>query len=379
MWPGTNTNKHLPIGVDLGSSSLKVAQIERTQSGLALLGAGSVEIPHEYRNDRAAIFDFQSGSIHKLLKTGEFKGRKAVLSLPASSTFIMQIKVPAALSTHLDDAVKNELRDKLTYPVEDAVIRHCLVGNVYGGGEEMQELFVVAAMRSEVDAYIDAAHRAGLKVVGIDIEACAIVECFARLLRGGSDESSVTLFIDIGWLTTQIVLAHGRRIAFARNLPVGGRALDQGVADALKIPIEQACRIRMKMLQEQKNSAAEDDLFRILDDKIAEITDEITRCMRYHESIFTDRHIERVIFVGGQAHNSRLCEAIAKRLNLPAQIGDPMTGISWPEKGSFGGGADSRQPLPAWAVAIGLSLSTEVTPFGGVIGEGEPAEQNAMA
>ena len=365
MWQKENWGKHLPIGVDLGSSSLKMAQIEYSDKKLELLAAKSIEIPPEYYDDPNRRLGLQSENIHHILKSGGFKGRKAILSLPAALTSIRQVKIPMAMSNNTDEAVKAELNGKLAYPVEDAVIRHYLVGKVYDNGEEMQARFVVAASRSEVDACLSMAHRARLEVVSIDIEACAIVECFARLFSQSADKSHTTLFIDIGWTGTQVALAHGQKLVFARNLSVGGRNLDQTVVDVLKIPIAQACRIRRKMLNDKNESEAEaeDDLFRLLDAKIAEIAEEIIKCLRYHESIFTDRAIERVIFVGGQAHNSRLCESIARRLNLPAQVGDPMAGIKWSQQGQWDSQIDRQKPNPSWAVAIGLSMGAALTPL----------------
>ncbi len=361
MWLKENRAKHLPIGVDLGSSSLKMAQVESSGGILELLAAKSAEIPPEYHDDPNRRLGFQSKKIHHILKSGGFKGHKAILSLPAALTSIQQVKIPMAMSNNADEAVKAELNGKLSYPVEDAIIRHYLVGKVYDNGEEMQVRFVVAASRSETNACINMAHHAKLEVVGLDIEACAIVECFTRLFSQGIGKSHTTLFIDIGWTGTQIALAHGEKLAFARNLPVGGRNLDQTVADVLKIPIAQACRVRRKMLDDKNKSEAEDDLFRLLDVKIVEISDEIIKCLRYHESVFTDRAIERVIFLGGQAHNSRLCESIARRLNLPAQVGDPMAGIKWSPQGQWCPQIDQQKPNPSWAVAVGLSMSANLT------------------
>jgi Tfp pilus assembly PilM family ATPase len=63
--------------------------------------------------------------------------------------------------------------------------------------------------------------------------------------------------------------------------------------------------------------------------------------------------------VGGQAHNKRLCQSIAQRLNLPAQVGDPLAGLQR--------SSQSQQvlaesgPCPAWAVAVGLSLGASMS------------------
>jgi type IV pilus assembly protein PilM len=363
MWIKENRGKHLPIGLDLGSSSLKMAQIENSDNKLELMAAKSVEIPLKYHDDPSRRLGIQAEKIRHLMKSGGFKGQKAILSLPAAFTSIRQVKIPMSMADNVDEAIKTELNGQLPYSVEDAVIRHYPVGKAYDNGEEMQVRFVVASSRSNVDACLNMANHAKLDVVGVDIEACAIVECFTRLLSQDTNGSQTTLFIDIGWTGTQVVLTHGQKLVFVRNLPVGGLNLDQTVADALKIPIEQACRIRRKMLNDKNDSEAENDLFRLLDVRIAEIAEEIIKCLRYHESVFTDRAIQRVIFVGGQAYNSRLCESIAKRLNLPAQVGDPMAGIKWAQEGQWDTELDQQKPNPSWAVAVGLSLGASLPPL----------------
>jgi len=63
-----------------------------------------------------------------------------------------------------------------------------------------------------------------------------------------------------------------------------------------------------------------------------------------------------VIFVGGQAHNNRLCQRIAERLNLPAQVGDPMAGLLRAAPSGWSAELDVRKPNPSWAVAVGLGL-----------------------
>ncbi|MCK4626056.1 MAG: hypothetical protein KAV00_12140, partial [Phycisphaerae bacterium] len=83
MWMEKNRVKHLPIGVDLGSSSLKMAQIEYSNKKLELLAAKSIEIPPEYHDDPDRRLGIQAENINHILKSGGFKGHKAILSLPA--------------------------------------------------------------------------------------------------------------------------------------------------------------------------------------------------------------------------------------------------------------------------------------------------------
>ncbi len=350
-----------PIGIDLGQARLKMAQTRTSKAGVELLAASTVDVPADCRQDLARRLDFQSQSIRNMLKTFSYKGNQAIISVPAADIFLQPVKVPIIVKKGMEEVIAKELQGKLPYPVENAIIRNIFADTVYNDREEMQEQIVAAVSRAQVDSYIAMANQAGIEVIGMDIEACAVVECFSRLFRRQADQSRVILFIDIGYASTQVVLTRGKKMIFARNVPVGGLALDQMIAESLQISVQQAEMIRRKMLSEEKDVAAEDDLFRLLDVKIAQITDDIMQCLRYYESVFKNQAIERVIFVGGEAHNRRLCQSIASHLNLPAQVGDPMVGVKLAHEAKLSQGLDVRTAQPSWAVAIGLSLGATVT------------------
>jgi len=70
------------------------------------------------------------------------------------------------------------------------------------------------------------------------------------------------------------------------------------------------------------------------------------------------RPLERAIFLGGQAYDKRLCQALARQLALPAQIGDPLAGIPREPDALAPGVTSADGSLPDWAVAAGLSLGS---------------------
>ncbi|RPI58129.1 MAG: hypothetical protein EHM48_10510 [Planctomycetaceae bacterium] len=195
-----------------------------------------------------------------------------------------------------------------------------------------------------------------MEVVGVNIDACAMVECFARLFRRASDVGRAVLFVDIGAAATQVALSHGNKLVFARTLAMGGDQLEQAVADGLKISMDQARLLRRQSQVAQPDPAAQDELYRLMDRPMNMLADELTQCLRYCESVFREQTVERAIFVGGQAYDTRLCQSVAQRLNLPSQIGDPLIRVKVAPGITLHPGVDSRLPQPDWAVAVGLSL-----------------------
>jgi type IV pilus assembly protein PilM len=347
--------KVLPIGVDLGTTAIKMAQLRLTGDNIDLMAAAVAEMPPEAGKTPRGRMDFIGSSLRLLLRSHPFKGRQCVLSLPAEATFVQHVKVPRGPAESLRDSVLAEINGKMPFPAERAEIRCIPAGEVAAEGQARQEVIVVAASRETVETYLSAAKKAKLDVVGINVEPCAIVECFARLFRRGADARRTLLFIDLGHNSTQVVLTHGSRMVFARNLGIAGRRFDQAVAETLKIPVDDARRMRRR-LAEADTDESQEEIRALLAGPLDALADELTQCLRYYESVFRNQAIERAIFLGGQAHDKRLCQAIAQRLNMPAQIGDPLVRVGRPEGVGLDSGVDHREPQPRWAVAVGLSL-----------------------
>lgn len=350
--------KMLPIGVDLGSSTLKVAQLRYLDDLTELVAATAAELPLAARKDSRARLDFLTDRLREVVrnKTYGFKGPQCILSLPAAETFVQHVRVPRMSPEDTAKAVRLELQGKMPWAVHEAVIRHIPAGELPGDGEVKQEVIAVAAPRATILSYINIARKAGLDPIGVNVESCAIVECFSRLFRRNADAARTILYLDIGATTTQVVLAHGVNMVFARNLRLGGEQLDQAVADGLKISPEQGHAMRADLLDAQRNAQAGEELYRLLSKPLNIFADELMQCLRYYESVFRNQSVERAIFLGGQAYDKRLCQLIAQRLNLPAQIGDPLVRLGRVQGAGLGIGLDRREPQPNWAVAVGLSL-----------------------
>lgn len=348
--------KCLPIGVDIGTTAVKLAQLRTSEEDIELLAAGSAPVPSYCRQDLGERLDFVAQSIRKILKANAFKGRESILSLPAEATFVQHVKLARMTPQEIPVALQLELQGKLPYPVEDAIVRFVVAGEAFGEGESKQEIIAICTARYVLDRYLTMARKAKLDVIGVNIEACAVVECFARLFRRASDTNRTILFIDLGAASTQVVLAHGPQIAFGHNLFYGQEQIDRAVAEGMRITVDQAHAMRMDLLKGKSEGLAEDELYRLMNPALDQLAAELTKCLRYYEAVFRNQSVERAIFVGGGAYDKRLCQMLAQRLNLPAQVGDPLVRIKRVEGAGLGIGLDRREPQPDWAVAVGLSL-----------------------
>ncbi len=350
----------MPIGIDLGSSAVKVVQLRRVESELELTAAARMDIPAHCQGGVEQRMDFLAERLQGLLKSQQFKGRRCVLALPAEATFVQHVRTPKLPPEALEQALRAELEGKLPYPASEAVLRSVVAAEISDSGGTMLEMIVVAARRGLIDACIDLASRNKLAVTALNVEPCAIVECFARLFRRSEDQKRATLFLDLGQSNTQVVIAHGGRLVFARNLAFGARKLHEAASARLGISVEEVGAVRGKLVDYGQQSPEADHVYDAMREALETVVEDVRKCLCYYDSVFPSLPVERAIFLGGQARDKRLCHAVAQRIHLPAQVGDPLARIGRPQGLDVNIGLDRRQAQPAWAVAVGLSLGAEL-------------------
>jgi type IV pilus assembly protein PilM len=368
-----------PIGIDFGSEGLRMAQVEALASPAAgkggptdfkLVAAARADVPPYLRNDPCARFEFFTQTVRELWGQGNFRGRRVVLSLPAWMMSICHLRLPRMEDEALKKALPWEARGKLPFDPSRALLRHLLAGDIYQDGEERSEVILIAAVRENVNQFLEAAAKAKLDVVGMTVEPRALVDCFTAVYRRKSDAETTCCFVDIGACATRAVIARGGHVLFGRIVPVGGDHFSRAVANSLKLSVEEAKILRIGQSQAESASSglapASDDLHgapqpesaRIDEacrEPIAKLVEELALCRHYHEATFPNLPVGRLIFVGGEARQRGLCQQIARGLDLAAQVGDPLVRMGRISDIGPESGIDRRLPQPDWAVAIGLS------------------------
>jgi type IV pilus assembly protein PilM len=432
-----------PIGIDFGSDCLRLAQVQWTGDDYKLIAAASADVPPHVRADAAARSTFFVDTVRDLLAQGSFRGRQVVLALPASTMFVRHLRMPKLDDDAMKKALPWELRGKLPIDPLHALLRHIIAGEVYQDQEPKYEVIVLAAVKERINQMLSAAARAKLEVIGMNVEPKALIDCFSQVYRRKADESATTCYVDIGCTASRAIITRGTDLVFARVIPIGGDQFSRSVSDALKITLQDAKILRVKLCTQQQAAPMEDqrtkfdnelavatpvaapaareidpsgdNSFSLLDsamrkseqaavpqppqpqaepessesepdendqqarvhhacqEPLKRLVEELNLSRRYYESTFPDKPIDRLIFVGGEARQRSLCQQVAREMGLAAQIGDPLVRMGRISDIDIDSGIDRRQPQPAWAVAIGLSMG----PKGGKAAEPNPemAEQ----
>jgi hypothetical protein len=363
------TGQISPIVVDFGHASVKVLQVNEGATP-ELVAAAEVPVPEGIRDDVEARDAFVAERLPAILRTRGFKGRRVVVAPHAISTFIEHLQVPASEGLDPAEQVRLQMQSRLARSGE-LVIRSWQVGEVHRDEGLRHEHIGVAIERREVMKLVEMFRRARLSVVGVHDGLGAMVRSFGHLHRRESDQSRRTVYIDLGHGHTSIAITEGTRIVFAKSIPTGGRDLGVGEFEA-SIPAPAPNPVAapaaaggvgfgVSIAEDRRGDGAPQELSRRIPETVPVISGgealdhlrhEVAMCLRYHASIAPNAPAERVIFVGGEARRTEVCQALARTLRLPAQLGDPLARLGGLDRAGLSAG-----PHPGWAVAYGLCAS----------------------
>ncbi len=380
-----------PISVDFGQSELKVLQIIPGDEP-ELVAAASVITPDELRDDIHGRLDFQFGELARLVKTGGFKGKRAVCAIPASETFCKHLQLGRAGAHERSQVVEQLLAAELGRDPATLVHRWYPVEGAVGAAASRNEAVVVAACRGLVGKLMNGLRQAKLDPVGMHNEWIAGVRAFDRLNRREEDAKTATLFLDVGNSGARVCVAHGPNLVFARSLEIGGRLFDEGYAAHLGMDVAAGRVERLRRAKppralpakvpamagaanaeesggganRRQGAAArgltgavdlrEQELDPGLADSYSILADEVAMCVRYHEALFGPRRLNRAVLFGGEARDGSLCQRIARGLRVPTQVAEPFSMLKCGSSASVQG-VDVQSLQSGWVVALGLCQS----------------------
>jgi len=406
--------RHLgPIGIDFGSSTIRLCQLDTRGARIAVHAA--VEVPrlaesseresesesgHVAPDSFAADFDPEhvtpssaetSARVRQALDSGGFEGRRVVTALTEGEIHVKNLRLPPMPEEELAAAVRYEAGERFGFDGTTTEYRCLLAGTVRSGNETQQELAVLAAPDDALRSHLALLSELGLIAEAVDAVPCAVFRPFERFLRRGADADEMLAFADVGYSGTWVVVARGRNVVFLKHLPVGGSRFDALVAEQWSLGMAEARRLRRGIASERISeeqppgpsrdregavSASQeeplphgrgpesepgwvppapttDDILTAIQPAVEQLGKEIGLCLRYCAVTFRGPRCESVTCVGGEARNAELLNRLSQAVGVPVRQGHPLRGV-------VGDGIFSPQELsgglPEWTVALGLAL-----------------------
>jgi Tfp pilus assembly PilM family ATPase len=162
--------------------------------------------------------------------------------------------------------------------------------------------------------------------------------------------------VDLGAQYTTVIIGKGQEIAFVKQIPIAGNALNEQVASRLGISMEEAVAVRARLQGIEANQVDPETRRAVIDamtGSIEMLAHEISLCFRYYAVTFRGRRPAEAAFAGGEAYETALIEALRRHLGVEIRIAEPLRGYDV-SRAKF----DRRRnpQMCEWAIAVGVAL-----------------------
>lgn len=335
------------VGLDIGSRTIKAAEIIETKKGQVLKKFGMTDIaPGLIEEGTINDPEDVAESIRQLFKSYNIKQRNVALSIGGYSVIVKKINVQTMAEEQLQESIQFEAEQYIPFDISDVNLDFQILGPNENNPNQMN-VFLVAAKKEMVNDYVNLANLAGLTPCIVDVEAFALQNIFET--NYDTEDENIAL-IDIGASKTSLNILKGSSSVFMRDVSLGCGQINQKIISLINCSFEEADEIK---LGHQLDKISKEEMKEITSTIVSDWCTEIRRALDFFYSTYPDDQIKRIVLSGGGGNIAEFRELLAAEASAAVETINPFGRFSVD---------DNLDPLfikeiaPQAAICMGLAI-----------------------
>ena len=343
-----NRNKQA-VGLDIGSSSLKEAELRPLRKGgFELVSLGMEEVSPDCIVDGVIISKLPVSEAIDRIFTGQgIKNERVMTSISGHSVIVKKIGLPVQDDADLAESIRWEAEQYIPFDIADVNLDYQVLGENTSTGN--LDILLVAVKKDKITDFSSVVKMAGKTPVLVDVDAFALQNAYE--LNYEPNEQSTVALLDIGASTMTINIVSGTDFLFTRDVGVGGQQYTEFLQKEFNLDYAQAQALKHSAESESIDAS---EVTRVIESVTEIICLEIQKTYDFFKSTTTIDHIDRMIVSGGASHTNGLIEALARKFEIPTEKFDAFKRIKYDPKKFPSSMITDR--APDFAIAVGLAL-----------------------
>lgn len=338
------------LGVDIGTSSIKVVQLRREKGRVILETYGAIALGPYANTEIGRATALEAGKIAEALKDvvreANVTTKDASVSIPYSSSLVSIIKLPQAVEKTLASAVPIEARKYIPVPIQEVNLDWFVIAGGQGSAKTADgklEILLVAIHNDTIAKFRSIMSEADLQTAFYEIE---VFSATRAALEHGLAPVAV---VDMGAATTKFYVVERGLIRESHIISSGAQDLTLALSRSLNISVAQAEERKRKVGLSQAPEHA--GLRQSLELTLGPLVAEIARTAQAWEAR-NNQALSAVVLTGGGATLKGLKEFMQDKVQNEIRLADPFAKTQAP---AF------LEPVlkeagPEFCVAVGLAL-----------------------
>ncbi|UCC81207.1 MAG: type IV pilus assembly protein PilM [Candidatus Zixiibacteriota bacterium] len=313
----------LAVGLDIGSSCIKLIKLQTKPGGYLLKAMGIKELPagaivsDEIKDRDAVIFDIQN-----LVDQADPKIKDVVISISGHGVITDKFVMDKKTGAEAEQAILFEAEQRSPFDVEDVTMDYHIIR--YDDEAGKMEILLVAARNEFLKNILDIVFDAGLKPVLVDTDAFAVLNAYD--VNYDADPSKVTALINIGYENTNIVFLKDGLYHSTRDVSNGIRLISEAVSREFRLNQE----LTAKAMKGEMDSSIDQDMLKAtVATTFEELIAGIEVAISYFKSSSGSEALDWIVLSGGGALVPYLPELMQNKLAIPVEIFNPLRNIEY--------------------------------------------------
>jgi len=341
--------KHL-IGVDIGTSSIKVIQVRKSGKGYHLQKYGIEPLPAQSIVDghvmnHGAVVD----ALRKMFRELRISQKEVALSISGNSVIIKKLNLPLMKREELEEQIQWEAEQHIPFDISEVEIDYNVLSEQPDTGQ--MDVLLVAAKKDEIQDLVEVVKEARLIPLVVDIDAFAIQNVYE--LNYGFSANETLALLNIGADVTTVNIVYNGISQFTRDISNGGTLITEEIQKQLQVSFEEA-----EAYKAGGRGDSHEVVPREVDDIITTVVDslagEIQRSLDFYMATSNRGEIGKIFITGGTANIPQIRTAIERRARVPVELLDPFRRVLYDEK-QFNP-AVLKSQAPQASICLGLAL-----------------------
>ena len=314
------------IGLDIGSSSVKLVELKEGRNGYQLENLGIAPLPPEAIVDGALMDSVTIIDTVRDLVTSNTKTKDVVTSVSGHSVIVKKISLPFMSETELKESIQWEAERHIPYDINDVNIAFQILGS---GTEnpDLMDVILAAAKKDIINDYVSVIMESGLNPVVIDIDSFAIENMLGINYDIGKEE--IVAIVNVGAGVTNINILKNNMSAFTRDIFKGGNQITEEIQRQLHIDYEEAEKLKVG---DKADASAQPVIQDLLKASSESLSIEIGNSLDFFQSTATYQKMSKIYLSGGGSKVRDFDVILQQQLGIPVEMANPFNKVEYNEK-----------------------------------------------
>jgi type IV pilus assembly protein PilM len=354
------------IGIDIGTSYIKVAQFEEEKGKIRLINFGLFPTPPGcLERGKIVKEDELAETLSTLMTFHEFRGKRVAASISGQAVTVKQMIVEELPKQELAEVLKWELDKYIAYPLEQAGFDYQVLATEASSdnkGKAKYKCIVAAAPLEILEPLLATLKKANLEPFYFEADSFSELRLAEfSITKTGELKNSVLVFVNIGTSNTLVEITEGENILLTRIIPMGIDFLKEEIMERMEATPAEAENAILNLINLEKGAFFSEDMERkttaVVKTKLEELMLEIKRSISFYHSRFEDAGEKEtcLIFSGGGAAIKGIIPYMEAGLGLKSFENQYVLKVCDYDAEQFKA-SEMRIMAPLFSIAAGLAL-----------------------